>query len=54
MIRMEKVWMKSYPPGVPAEINPDEYRSLQDVLERSIERIATSGLRMDRTLTYGN
>jgi long-chain acyl-CoA synthetase len=55
MIRMEKVWLESYPPGVPAEINPDEYRSLQDVLERSIarNRDLPAFTCMDRTLTYG-
>src|SRR5262245_14460997 len=51
---MERIWLRSYPQGVPAEINPDEYRSLQDVIERAI---ATSPDRpaftcMERTLTY--
>ncbi len=32
---MEKVWLKRYPPNVPAEINPDEYRSLVEVFDRS-------------------
>ena len=32
---MEKVWLKRYPPEVPAEINPDQYRSLVEVFERS-------------------
>jgi len=52
---MEKVWLKSYPPGVPAEINPDEYRSLQDILERSIERNRDlpAFTCLGRTLTYG-
>jgi len=53
---MEKVWLKSYPPGVPGEINPDEYRSLQHVIERSIElhRDRPAYTSMDRTLTYGD
>jgi long-chain acyl-CoA synthetase len=52
---MEKVWLKSYPPGVPAEINPEEYRSLADMLERSLLRHAGSPAFtcMGRTLTYG-
>ena len=29
---MEKVWLKSYPPGVPEEINPDRFGSLNDLL----------------------
>lgn len=32
---MEKVWLKNYPPGVPAEINPDVYQSLIDVFEQT-------------------
>ena len=28
---MEKVWLKRYPSGVPAEIDPDEYTSLVEV-----------------------
>lgn len=32
---MEKIWLKSYPPGVPAEINPDAYQSLVEVFEKS-------------------
>ncbi len=53
---MDKIWLKNYPPGVPAEINPDEYRSLQDIIERSIalHRDAPACTCMDRTLTYGD
>ena len=53
---MDRIWLKTYPPGVPAEINPDEYRSLQDVLERSIarNRDRPAFTCMDRTLTYGD
>lgn len=29
---MEKVWFKSYPPGVPEEINPDQFASLNALL----------------------
>ena len=35
---MEKIWLKRYPPNVPAEINPDEYASLVEVFERSCQR----------------
>jgi long-chain acyl-CoA synthetase len=34
---MEKIWLKRYPPHVPADINPDEYASLVDVFERSCQ-----------------
>ena len=32
---MDKIWLKNYPPGVPAEINPDEYSSLVDMFHKS-------------------
>jgi long-chain acyl-CoA synthetase len=35
---MEKIWLKSYPPGVPAEINADTYQSLVEVFEKSCEQ----------------
>ncbi len=35
---MEKIWLKRYPEGIPAEINPDEYRSLVDLFEQSCRR----------------
>lgn len=37
---MEKVWLRSYEPGVPAEINLDPYHSLADILEESFQRYA--------------
>src|SRR5437763_6693196 len=33
---MERIWLKSYPPGVPADINPGEYRSLIELFDKSI------------------
>jgi long-chain acyl-CoA synthetase len=39
---MQKVWLKNYPPGVPAEINPAEYRSVTEVIRRSCERFAAN------------
>ena len=32
---MEPIWLKSYPPGVPAEIDMTQFRSLADVFEQS-------------------
>ncbi len=32
---MEKVWLKSYPPGVPKEIDPSQYESVTAMLEES-------------------
>ncbi|TMH65148.1 MAG: long-chain-fatty-acid--CoA ligase [Betaproteobacteria bacterium] len=33
---MERIWLKSYPPGVPAEIDTHQYRSLVELFEKSI------------------
>jgi long-chain acyl-CoA synthetase len=33
--RMDKVWLKSYPAGVPAEIDVNQYASVREVLEES-------------------
>lgn len=37
---IDKVWLKSYPDGVPAEINPDEYQSLVHMFEESVSKFA--------------
>jgi long-chain acyl-CoA synthetase len=51
---MEKRWLKSYPPGVPAEIDPDQYRSLVHLLEESFQKYAGQNayVCMDKFLTY--
>jgi long-chain acyl-CoA synthetase len=33
---MERIWLKSYPPGVPADIDPGQYRSLVELFDSSI------------------
>ena len=38
---VEKIWLKSYPPNVPAEINPDAYQSLVEVFESSCKQFAS-------------
>ena len=35
---MEKIWLKSYPKGVPSEINLDEFSSLVDLFDKTCER----------------
>lgn len=35
---MEKPWLKHYPPGVPAEIDASQYRSLAHLLEDSFQK----------------
>ena len=37
---MEKIWLSSYPKGVPAEIDPDSYRSILGVLDESFAKYA--------------
>jgi len=51
---VERVWLKSYPPGVPAEIDVGEFASIRAILERSCERFAElpAFTNMGRTLTY--
>ncbi|MFC5460406.1 long-chain-fatty-acid--CoA ligase [Massilia niabensis] len=52
---MDKFWLKSYQAGVPAEIDPTQYRSLTHLLEESFRKYA--GQRafacMDKSITYG-
>ena len=52
---MEKIWLKSYPPGVPHDINPDQYRSLTHMLEESFQKNASSpfAVCMESWMTYG-
>jgi len=51
---MDKIWLKNYPPGVPAEINPDQFRSLRQLIDDSCERFADrpAYTSMGRTLSY--
>lgn len=35
---VERIWLKSYPPGIPAEINPDAYPSVVEVILQSCQR----------------
>ncbi len=35
---MERIWLKHYPPGVPAEIDPSRYPSLVAMLEESFAK----------------
>ena len=39
---MEKIWLKSYPSGVPAEINPDTYQSIADMFEQTCAQFKKS------------
>ncbi len=37
---MEKIWLKSYPPGVPAEIDYSDYASVGDLFEKCVKEFA--------------
>jgi len=52
---MEKPWLKSYAPGVPAEIDLGAHGSIRDIFRQSCERFAAAPAFtcMDRTMTYG-
>ncbi len=52
---MEKVWLKSYPPGVPKEIDPTQYESVTDMLEESFReyRAKPAFACMGKQITYG-
>ena len=52
---MEKLWLKNYPAGVPAEIDASQFRSLAQLLEESFRTYADrrAFICMDRTMTYG-
>jgi long-chain acyl-CoA synthetase len=51
---MDKFWLKSYPAGVPAEIDYTQYRSLVQLLDESFRKFATRNAFacMDKTMTY--
>ncbi|MBK8073048.1 MAG: AMP-binding protein [Ramlibacter sp.] len=52
---MEKVWLKSYPEGIPHDVDPDQYRSLTQLLDESLRKHAGSpfSVCMDRWMSYG-
>ncbi len=51
---MEKIWLKSYRPGVPAEIDVNEFGSLGELFERSVARFAAKPayVCMGKTISY--
>ncbi|QDQ85431.1 long-chain fatty acid--CoA ligase [Paraburkholderia megapolitana] len=52
---MEKIWLKSYPSGVPAEIDPTQYASIADLFEESFHkyRAKPAFACMGKEITYG-
>src|SRR3954471_20173003 len=37
---MEKIWLKSYPPGVPAEVDYNDYKSVGELFEKCVKQYA--------------
>ena len=51
---MEKFWLQRYPPGVPAEINPDHYPSLVAMFEEAVAHFTDQPayINMGQILTF--
>lgn len=52
---MDKFWLKSYPEGVPHTVDPEQFRSLNQLLEDSFRKNASRpfSVCMDRWMSYG-
>ena len=52
---MDRIWIKNYPPGVPAEIDATQYPSLVALFEESFAKYRNDNAYacMDKKLTYG-
>jgi long-chain acyl-CoA synthetase len=51
---MERIWLKQYPPGVPADIDVSQYTSLVELLEESFAKFADrkAFICMDKSISY--
>jgi long-chain acyl-CoA synthetase len=51
---MERIWLKQYPPGVPADIDPTQYASLVALFEESFAKFADrkAFICMDKAISY--
>lgn len=51
---MEKIWLKRYPADVPAEIDPDRFASLAEMLENAVANFADQPafINMGEVMTY--
>ena len=51
---MERIWLKQYPAGVPADIDVTQYASLVELLEESFAKFADrkAFICMDKSITY--
>jgi long-chain acyl-CoA synthetase len=53
---MERIWLKQYPAGVPADIDPTQYPSLVALFEESFAKFRDrkAFICMDKSITYGD
>ena len=51
---MDKIWLKSYPAGVPAEVDLEEFKSLGELFEKSVQAFGPRAayINMDKAITY--
>lgn len=52
--QFDKPWLKSYPQGVPQEINPEKYKNISELFDESVKQYASNQafVHMDVALTY--
>src|SRR3989442_3516934 len=52
---MDRIWLKSYPPGVPAEVDYKNHKSLGDLFEKSVAQYRDRAAfhSMGKTLSFG-
>ena len=52
---MDKIWLKHYPSGVPAEIDYRQFRSIGELFEKSVEQFRSRSAyhNMGKTITFG-
>jgi long-chain acyl-CoA synthetase len=53
---MEKIWLKSYPKGVPAEINVNAYRSIPELIDQNVVKYRDRAAYrcMGKTITFAD
>jgi len=51
---MERIWLKNYPPGVPHDIDTEQYKSLTDLMERAFREHGDNpfSVCMNRWMSY--
>ena len=51
---MDRFWLKSYPPGVPHDIDTEQYKSLTDLMERAFREHGDNPVSvcMNRWMSY--